>query len=113
MVPPVEQLTADGYDLQFGTNCLGKLFHSLYFTPRTHFIRFRPGHFYFVKLLIPVLLETSKDGPKARVITTSSSTHMFCDIDFETLEDGPKRIAKGTNDLYSQSKYVSLVFLSG
>lgn len=23
MVPPVEQLTADGYDLQFGTNVLG------------------------------------------------------------------------------------------
>lgn len=24
MFPPVEQLTADGYDLQFGTNVLGK-----------------------------------------------------------------------------------------
>ena len=23
MFPPVEQLTADGYDLQFGTNVLG------------------------------------------------------------------------------------------
>jgi NAD(P)-dependent dehydrogenase (short-subunit alcohol dehydrogenase family) len=25
MFPPVEQLTADGYDLQFGTNVLGML----------------------------------------------------------------------------------------
>lgn len=24
MFPPVEQLTADGYDLQFGTNVLGQ-----------------------------------------------------------------------------------------
>ena len=23
MIPPIEQLTADGYDLQFGTNVLG------------------------------------------------------------------------------------------
>ena len=25
MIPPIEQLTADGYDLQFGTNVLGRL----------------------------------------------------------------------------------------
>ena len=25
MIPPMEQLTADGYDLQFGTNVLGRL----------------------------------------------------------------------------------------
>lgn len=24
MTPPIEQVTADGYDLQFGTNCLGE-----------------------------------------------------------------------------------------
>ena len=24
MVPPIEELTAQGYDLQFGTNVLGK-----------------------------------------------------------------------------------------
>lgn len=25
MQPPIEQLTADGYDLQFGTNVLGEI----------------------------------------------------------------------------------------
>jgi len=24
MIPPIDQLTADGYDLQFGTNVLGE-----------------------------------------------------------------------------------------
>jgi len=58
MVPPVEQLTADGYDLQFGTNVL--------------------GHFYFTKLLLPTLIATAKtssDG-KARVVNTSSLGHI-------------------------------------
>jgi hypothetical protein len=27
MSPPIEQLTAQSYDLQFGTNVLGTLFH--------------------------------------------------------------------------------------
>src|ERR1700683_4380691 len=52
MVPPIEQLTEDGYDLQFGTNVV--------------------GHYYFTMLLMPVLLagtETSGDG-KARVVNT-------------------------------------------
>ena len=28
MMPPVEMLTKDGYDLQFGTNVLGTYIHS-------------------------------------------------------------------------------------
>jgi retinol dehydrogenase-12 len=52
MVPPIEQLTADGYDLQFGTNVVGP--------------------FYFTKLLLPTLLSTAKNSPDghARILAT-------------------------------------------
>jgi len=87
MVPPIEQLTTQGYDLQFGTNVL--------------------GHFYLTKLLLPTLLaaaETSPDG-KARIVNTSSSAHVFSSgIDFNTLKEGPARKKKGTQGLYCQSK---------
>jgi NAD(P)-dependent dehydrogenase (short-subunit alcohol dehydrogenase family) len=91
MVPPIEQLTEDGYDLQFGTNVL--------------------GHYYFTILLLPALLAgtiTSGDG-KARVVNTSSSTHMFSNMNFDTFTDGLARKKAGTQTLYSQSKHVRVV----
>jgi retinol dehydrogenase-12 len=91
MVPPIEQLTEDGYDLQFGTNVL--------------------GHYYFTMLLLPALFagtKTSGDG-KARVVNTSSSTHMFSNMNFDTFADGPARKKAGTQTLYSQSKHVRVV----
>lgn len=91
MVPPIDQLTAQGYDLTFGTNVL--------------------GHFYFTKLLIPLLLagaKTSSDG-KARVVNTSSSGSLFTNkIDFNTLKDTPARKKKGAQMLYCQSKLVRI-----
>jgi len=87
MVPPIEQVTAQGYDLQFGTNVL--------------------GHFYFTKLLLPTLLTTAKTSPdgKTRVINTSSSGHMISwGLDFNTFKDSPARSKKGTHLLYAQSK---------
>jgi len=92
MVPPIEQLTEDGYDLQFGTNVL--------------------GHYYFTMLLLPVLLagtSTSGDG-KARVVNTSSSTHMFSNMDLNTFKDGPARKKAGPQKLYSQSKHGVVVW---
>ena len=91
MIPPIEQLTADGYDLQFGTNCL--------------------GHFYFTKKLLPLMIETAKADPvfKARVVNTSSSGHMFFTVDFDTFRDGPKRKKVGKQMLYAQSKFVRLL----
>ncbi|KIM89145.1 hypothetical protein PILCRDRAFT_768385 [Piloderma croceum F 1598] len=74
MNPPIEMLTADGYDLQFGTNVI--------------------GHFYFTKLLLPLLISTANISPdsKVRVVNTSSVGHMAaCKLDFETFKDGPKR----------------------
>ena len=54
MAPPLDLLSKDGFDLQWGTNVV--------------------GHWYFATLLMPALLAgvaSSPDG-HARVVTTSS-----------------------------------------
>ena len=73
MWPPLDQLTKDGYDLQWGTNVV--------------------GHFYFTELLMPALLAGVKTSPDkhARVITTSSSGAYLDIIHFDTFKDGPER----------------------
>jgi retinol dehydrogenase-12 len=55
MIPPADSVTAQGYELQLGTNCL--------------------GHFLLAKLLTPRLVETAKSAPKdsVRVVWLSSS----------------------------------------
>ncbi|KAI1818756.1 short-chain dehydrogenase [Poronia punctata] len=55
MIPPKGSKTAQGYELQLGTNCL--------------------GHFLFTQLLTPMLVETAKKAPKGsvRVVWVSSS----------------------------------------
>ncbi|KAH9937969.1 NAD(P)-binding protein [Amylocystis lapponica] len=91
--PRVDEVTADGYDLQFGTNVL--------------------GHFYFTKLLLPVLLATSQSSPKGtvRVINLSSLGHTFAfGIDYASLKDGPRRRAYNTLSLYFQSKFGNLIY---
>ncbi|KAI5990504.1 NAD(P)-binding protein [Pisolithus albus] len=80
MHPPVELLTDDGYNLQFGTNVL--------------------GHFYLTKLLLPTLLSTA----------TSSPPHWLGSLDFDTFKDTPKRRAQGTLHLYNQSKAANIMF---
>jgi len=92
MRPPTDLLTTDGYDLQFGTNVL--------------------GHFYFTKLLLPLLTSTAKTSPegKVRVVNTSSIGHIWSPpLNFATLRDTPARKKLTTNSLYSQSKLVRLV----
>lgn len=92
MNPPLESVTVDGYDLQFGTNVL--------------------GHFYLTKLLMPMLIESAKTSSdhKARVVNTSSIAHLFGTLDFDTFRDGPQRRALfsllGKLRLYGQSKLV-------
>ncbi|KAF6762246.1 hypothetical protein DFP72DRAFT_1041624 [Ephemerocybe angulata] len=90
--PPIEEVTAQGYDLQFGTNVL--------------------GHFYLTKLLLPTLLETARSSPdgKARVINTSSLMSRFASApDFNTFKDSAERRAMGTSDLYNQSKLGNII----
>ena len=88
MWPAIDMLTADGYDLQFGTNVL--------------------GHFYFTELLTPALLsgaKTSADG-RARVVTTSSSGAYLGALDYSTFKDTPERKKLSKEELYYQSKLV-------
>ncbi|KAG1723243.1 uncharacterized protein EDB91DRAFT_1173181 [Suillus paluster] len=91
MVPPTELVTADGYDLQFGTNVL--------------------GHYYFTKLLLPILTSTAKATPesKVRVVNVSSCAHLFGQLDFNTFKDGPARKKWTRASLYNQSKFGNIV----
>ncbi|MEV5748935.1 oxidoreductase [Actinoallomurus sp. NPDC052308] len=75
--------TADGFELQFGTNHL--------------------GHFALTGLLLPALL----DRPGARVVTVTSMMHWLGRIDFDDL-DGERRYGKWT--AYCGSKLANLVF---
>ncbi|KAJ7645233.1 NAD(P)-binding protein [Mycena polygramma] len=89
--PPIEQLTAQKYDLTFGTNVLGP--------------------FYFTKLLIPTLLATAASGKPVRVINTSScAAEMISDIDYNTLKDTPARKKMTPTRLYWQSKFGNVAF---
>ncbi|THH31611.1 hypothetical protein EUX98_g2596 [Antrodiella citrinella] len=91
MAPPVELTTADGYDLQFGTNVVGP--------------------FYFTELLMPALFagkETSSDS-HARIITTSSFGAFLSGLHWDTFVDGPPRVKLGTKRLYLQSKNANVV----
>jgi len=75
--------TADGHELQFGTNHL--------------------GHFALTGLLLPLLLKS----PGARVVTVSSAAHRRGRIDFDNL-DGRRSYSKW--GAYSQSKLANLLF---
>ena len=95
MVPPIDQLTADGYDLQFGTNVV--------------------GHFLFTYELLSLLESGAQSSPdkKARVVNTSSSAAMLMPgkLNFEGFKDTPTRKKLGQQRLYAQSKFVGyLIF---
>ncbi|EPS94683.1 NAD-binding protein [Fomitopsis schrenkii] len=91
MGPPVNQITADGFDLQFGTNVV--------------------GHFLFTELLMPALFAgaQSSSDHHARVVTTSSSAAMCGHINFATIRDGPARRRYSKEALYAQSKLANVV----
>lgn len=82
MAPPRRE-TADGFEMQFGTNHL--------------------GHFALTGHLLPLLLAT----PNARVVTVSSGMHWQGKINFEDI-NGRKSYAPFP--AYSQSKLANLLF---
>lgn len=90
---PIDMISKDGYDLQFGTNVI--------------------GHFYFTKLLLPILQHTSASSPtgeKARIVTTSGSIYkLYPRINHDTLRDGPARRKLSTTRLYAQSKFGNIL----
>ncbi|CAL1712018.1 unnamed protein product [Somion occarium] len=91
MFPPIEQLTQDGYDLQFGINVV--------------------GHHLLTKLLLPALWagkESSPDG-HARIMTTSSDGAYYFTINWDSFKDGPVRKKLGTQKMYFQSKFANVV----
>jgi NAD(P)-dependent dehydrogenase (short-subunit alcohol dehydrogenase family) len=83
MVPPERQETADGFELQFGTNYL--------------------GHFALTAHLMPLL----RRGKEARVINLSSVAARQGRIDFEDLQSRKTYIPM---QAYSQSKLACLMF---
>ncbi|KAF8480432.1 NAD(P)-binding protein [Russula ochroleuca] len=96
---PVERVTSQGYDLQFGTNVL--------------------GHFYFTKLLLPVLTETAKKATAktVRVVNVSSVNHYFGapeGIRWTTINPGTESLEArkklGSARLYGQSKTGNILF---
>ena len=108
MTTPIDMVTAQGYDLQFGVNTLGMVRWRLSVIYGSSV--YCTGHFFFTKLLLPALAEGAKGSPDghSRVVNTSSSVHdMVKTINFETLKDGPARRKKSWFPLYAQSKLVS------
>jgi NAD(P)-dependent dehydrogenase (short-subunit alcohol dehydrogenase family) len=75
--------TADGFEMQFGTNHL--------------------GHFALTGLLLPLLLTT----PAARIVTVSSGAHILGKINFDDLQ-GERSYSKW--GAYGQSKLANLLF---
>jgi NAD(P)-dependent dehydrogenase (short-subunit alcohol dehydrogenase family) len=75
--------TADGFEMQFGTNHL--------------------GHFALTGLLLPLVLKT----PAARIVTVSSGAHQFGRMNFDDLQ-GKRSYKKWT--AYGQSKLANLLF---
>ncbi|EPS94682.1 NAD-binding protein [Fomitopsis schrenkii] len=91
MGPPIDQVTADGFDMQFGTNVI--------------------GHFLFTELLMLALLAGTHSSPDrhTRVVTTSSSGAMYGKIDFESFREGPGRRRHSKEALYAQSKLANVI----
>jgi NAD(P)-dependent dehydrogenase (short-subunit alcohol dehydrogenase family) len=83
MAPPQRETTADGFELQFGTNHL--------------------GHFALTGRLLPLL----RAGKAPRVTTVSSGAHHTGKIDFDDLQR-TKRYSPWL--AYSQSKLANLLF---
>lgn len=78
MNPPLDQLTAQGYDLQFGTNVI--------------------GHYILSLLLLPALKRAvATTGTKARIVHTSSFNHAQAPspdgLELDAYKGGDKRDA--------------------
>lgn len=86
--PKKRQETADGFELQFGTNVL--------------------GHFALTALLMPALERAAATQPqKPRVVTIASIAHNRARLDFDDLQSTKSYSPTGS---YGQSKLADLMF---
>jgi len=95
MFPPIEQVTKQNFDMQFGTNVV--------------------GHSYLTILLLPTLVATAQaTGGKVRVINTSSDGHSLFSpkegINYDVVSDSPERRKVATTTFYGMSKWGNVVF---
>lgn len=111
--PPLDALTAEGYDMTFGTNVLGLSIH--FVVPGVaEALTFKiAGHFYFTELLLPALYKASTPEHRSRVINLSSQMGILSasafgsGLDFSTFRDSPTRRKMPGYASYGQSKFVS------
>jgi len=90
---PINELTVDGYDLQFGVNVI--------------------GHYVFTIELLPVLRAgAASSGDKARVVNVSSWMHILSGISYDAIKDTSSRKWKTKYLLYCQSKTGNIVLAS-
>lgn len=93
LATPLDQVTSQGYDLQFGTMVL--------------------GHYLFTMELLPVLLRVNETTPKmkARVISVSSVNHeLVRSLNLAAMKEGPARRALNPQTFYDQSKFGNILF---
>lgn len=87
MAPPKRLQTADGFELQFGTNVL--------------------GHFALTGLLLPALQQASEDSSEpSRIVTIASIAHKRGSLNFEDLQYQQNYSPMRT---YQQSKLANLM----
>lgn len=88
MAPPKRLQTADGFELQFGTNVL--------------------GHFALTALLMPALeLASAGSAERPRVVTIASLAHKRGQLNFDDLQSTK---SYGPTRAYRQSKLANLMF---
>ncbi|KAI9434784.1 NAD(P)-binding protein [Lactarius indigo] len=93
MMSPMEQVTVQKYDMQFGTNVI--------------------GHWLFTQLLLPALFAATDASPsheKARIVTVSSSAnYLTTGLDFSAMVDSLERKQYSGVELYNKSKFGNIV----
>lgn len=98
MFPPLDMVTAQGYDAQFGTMVI--------------------GHYALSKLLIPMLEATAATLPAnepARIIEVTSDGHLYTSgkgpnlVNYNTIRPGDARTRAGSSQMYFQSKTANIL----
>ncbi|KAH9892803.1 NAD-P-binding protein [Cubamyces lactineus] len=90
MIPPKDQLTAQGYDATFGTNVI--------------------GHYLLCRLLYPILSASGQSSDPSRLVWLASVGHYGPrKLAYETYVDGPARQKIDLFDTYAQSKLAAVV----